>query len=223
LIDNGVSIPPDLLMGLNTIGAFKTYDYYLQTLTRLVQTLYVGAIGGEFIGIMDNLILGQISNAYENAWIDSGLELPPDNYIRDASQAMVIEQRGFVQGYYQAIVDAKIDQTPIDPLLQRASLWANQWNTAYNDGTRLIASNMGNKLVWREGGTIDKCPTCLALNGIVAFATEWDQSGFRPQSAPNNLLECQGWHCLCSLEVTEKRRSPNALSRLLDIATSRNV
>jgi hypothetical protein len=223
LIDKNVDIPSDLLNSLADIGALKTYDYYLSKLESLVKTLYVGAIGGEFVPIMENLILGQISNAYETAWVDSGFELPPDNYIRDASQAFVAEQQAFVQDFYRAIIDAKVDQTPIEPLLARAGLWANQWNTAYNDALRLIGVEEGSKMVWRFGATEEHCSTCLALNGIIAFASEWDESGVRPQNAPNQHLECGGWRCDCSLEVTDKRRSPNALTRILDAATAGNL
>jgi hypothetical protein len=222
-VDNNVDIPGDLVHDLVSIGALKTYDYYLGKLQSLVKTLYSGAIGGEFIPIMDNLVRGQIANAYETAWVDSGFELPPQDYIKSAFEAMYQDQRSYIDGFYKDIVDAKIDQTPIEPLLSRAELWANQWNTAYNDGLRLVSVEMGGKLVWRLGATEEHCSTCATLNGIVAFASEWDQSGVKPQNAPNGLLECGGWRCDCSLEGTDKRRSPNALARILDAATSANL
>jgi hypothetical protein len=222
-VDNNVDIPGDLVHDLVSIGALKTYDYYLGKLQSLVKTLYSGAIGGEFVSIMDNLVKGQIANAYETAWVDSGFELPPQDYIKSAFEAMYQDQRSFIDGFYKDIVDAKIDQTPIEPLLSRAELWANQWNTAYNDGLRLVSVEMGGKLVWRLGATEQHCPTCATLNGIVAFASEWDESGVKPQNAPNSALTCGGWRCDCSLEGTDKRRSPNALSRILDAATSANL
>jgi hypothetical protein len=220
-IKNHIAFPDDLLRDLHSIGALKTYDYYLRVLSRLVETLYSGAIGGEFVGIMENLVLGQISNAYETAWIDSGFELPPDNYIRDASQSRVLDQQVYIQDYYQAIVDAKIDKTSISPLLARAEQWANNWTAAYNDGILLIGIELGEKMQWHEGDTVDKCSTCVALDGIVMFAREWDTLGVHPQGYPNALLECGGGgpgnHCGCTLTPTDRRRSPGAFETVMNI------
>jgi hypothetical protein len=212
LISKNVEIPSDVLIDMHSIG-IKTYDYYLGKLQSLVKTLYSGAIGGEFVSIMDNLVKGQIANAYETAWVDSGFELPPADYIKSMYQ----DQRSFIDGFYKDIVDAKIDQTPIEPLLSRAELWANQWNTAYNDGLRLVSVEMGGKLMWHEGDTVDKCNTCVRLDGIVMFAREWEELGVHPQGGPNPLLECQGFRCGCSLEPTDRRRSPRAFDTVMNI------
>ena len=55
-------------------GEYKTYDYYLQQLTRLITSVYNGNLGGEFIDIMANLIQGQIYQAVNQAWLDSGMD-----------------------------------------------------------------------------------------------------------------------------------------------------
>jgi hypothetical protein len=216
LISKNVEIPSDVLIDMHSIG-IKTYDYFLGKLQSLVKTLYSGAIGGEFVSIMDNLVKGQIANAYESAWVDSGFELPPQDYIKSAFEAMYQDQRSYIDAFYKDIVDAKVDQTPIEPLLSRAELWANQWNTAYNDGIRLIGVQMGDKLEWVEGDTVDKCSTCLALNGIVMFAREWEELGVHPQGGPNPLLNCQGFHCGCFMRKTDRRRSPRAFDTVMNI------
>ena len=97
--------------------AAKTYDFFLSTVTNLIESVYEGSLGGEFTNIMRNLILGQISQAYEQAWLDDGNDLPPPEYLRDASQAAVLAQYEHVDGLYRDIVDAKIDKTPLAPLL----------------------------------------------------------------------------------------------------------
>lgn len=48
------------------------------------------------------------------------------------------------------------------------------------------------------------------LNGIVAYAREWNEYGIHPQSPPNDLLECGGWRCQCRLVSTAKRVTPKA-------------
>jgi len=103
----------------------------------------------------------------------------------------------------------------------RIDLWVSRYTDTVNQA-RIYFGNR-TRLEWIEGDTKDKCESCLALNGIVAFAFEWEQSGVRPQSPPNGALTCGGWECQCRLEVTDKRRTPNALQRIMDIAVASNV
>jgi hypothetical protein len=201
---------------------FKTFEFFRRTLTRLVRSLYNGFIGGEFVETISNLIRGQIIDAHVRAWNDEGGEGDPPPYLRVHAEGMVSKQLEHVQGFYTDIVDARINQTSIDPLLMRSDMWANRYNEAYNDAVKYITQESGGKLIWIYGEA-EHCETCQSLNGIVAFASEWTTSGFKPQSAPNALLECGGWQCKCRLEVTTKRRTPKALDRLMNIAVSRVI
>lgn len=196
--------------------AAKTYDYFLSTLAALVKSVYAGNLGGEFHSIMDNLILGQIGQAFEKAWTDDGNELPPPDYLREPLQAYVQDQQKYVDGFYKAIVDARVDGTPLDPLLARAQIWAGQYNGAYAEAVRLITVANGGRLVWKLGATEQHCTTCAALNGIVAYAKEWDSLGVHPRAPENPLLECGGWRCDCSLVPTTRRKSPKAYEMILN-------
>lgn len=196
--------------------SYKTYDYYLQTLRGLIRSVYNGDLGGGFIDIMANLIQGQLTQAFQQAIDESGLDWTAE--LREAVEGMILSEYTHVDGFYRDIVDARVDGTPIDPLLQRAVMWANRWNDAYNYALQLIASIFGQKMMWIYGDA-DHCNTCLSLNGIVAFASEWEQLNVRPQSPPNGHLECGGWNCQCRLVVTDQRRSPKAFDRILNITT----
>jgi hypothetical protein len=134
---------------------------------------------------------------------------------------MILNQFDFVDGFYRDIVDARVDGTPVAPLLARASLWAQRWTEAYNEAVRLITLNLGGNLEWKLGATEEHCPECAAFDGIVARASEWETLGIRPQNAPNNKLTCGGWKCDCSLTPTDKKRSPGAYGRLEEILLSR--
>jgi hypothetical protein len=103
----------------------------------------------------------------------------------------------------------------------RLDMWANRWTDVYGQA-RSATAEEGAKEEWVVGET-EHCSTCLALNGLVAYVTEWDAGGFRPQNPPNPLLECGGYRCQCERRPTNKRRSPNVLIRLLDLATSQNL
>lgn len=197
---------------------YKTFDYMLRAIEGLVRGVYTGTIGGQFIDTMANLISGQLLQAYRQAYEDEGFtESFMPEYLMQAYQADVLSQYDHVDGYYRAIVDARVDGMPIAPLLARAQLWAQRWTESYNKAVVLITAKEGGNLEWQLGATEQHCPECAALNGIVARATEWQTLGVRPQNAPNKHLTCEGWRCDCSLTPTTKRRSPNAYGRIEEI------
>lgn len=217
------AIDPPLELMVKIAGAMKSLPFFSRTIARLVKSVYDGVIGGEFIDTLKNLVKGQMRKAYEEAWTDDGNELPLPEYLKTAAEALADDQAGYVDGFYKAIIDARVSGASIDPLQARGELWANRYTQAKNDAVAAIAAESGGKLIWIEGDTVDKCDTCLALNGVVAYATEWQQAGFRPQNAPNQMLDCGGWKCGCRLEATDKRRSPRALETLMNIATARSI
>lgn len=184
---------------------YKTYDFFLHAFERLVINTYNGLIAGDFIDVVANLISGQLYDAYERAWMDDGNDLPLPYFLQQAADNDILIQYDFVDQFYRDIVDARIDKTPIAPLLQRVQLWANRYNESYNNGVHLIELQMGGKEVWRLGRTEKHCPECEKLNGVVAYAVEWEQSGYEPQNAPNLKLTCGGWKCDCSKEPTTER------------------
>jgi len=184
----------------------------------LVNGVYNGNIGGQFIDTLANIISGQLTQAYRQAWEDEGMTdyFAPD-YLSESLEAMILGQYDYVDQFYRDIIDARVDGTSVEPLLARAKLWANRWNEAYNEAVRLITLQGGGNLVW-EYGDAEHCNTCLSLNGIVARASEWDTLGVKPQG---DMLECGGWNCKCALVSTDKRRSPNAYGRIEEILLAR--
>ena len=194
--------------------AYKSQDFFLTAIERMVRNVYYGFMGGDFIDVMANLISGQIMDAYQQAWLDDGGSLPIPEYLTSAAEADILRQYDFVDQYYRDIVDARVDKTAVEPLIARAQLWANQWNNSYNNASLLIQKEEGGNLIWKLGATEKHCDTCSSLNGIVASAKEWEESGYKPQNPPNSYLTCGGWRCDCSLEPTEQRRSRNVRARL---------
>ena len=204
-------------------GVVKTYDYYLQQLTRLITSVYNGNLGGEFIDIMANLIQGQIYQAVNQAWLDSGMDGSLPDYLASLADDIVLGQYEHVDQLYRDIVDARLDGTPLAPLLARAPLWANQWNVAYREAIQTINFENGGNLVWRKGQTEHGCQTCADLDGIVMFASEWEELDVHPRGYPNPKLECNGGgpagYCDCELVPTDQRRSPNAFATVMNIVT----
>ena len=194
---------------------YKTTDYMLSVIEGLVNGVYNNLVGGDFIDAMANLISGQLTQAFQQAFEDEGYTdfVMPD-YLNAALESMILSQFDYVDQFYRDIVDARIDGTSISPLLARAQLWANQWQAAYNEAIRLMTLEGGGNLMWQEGDTIDKCGVCVGLDGLVMRASEWDALGIKPQS---HSLPCHGFNCHCSLVQTDKRRSPDAYGRAEEI------
>lgn len=193
---------------------YKTADQMQGRIENLVKALYKGTItAASFVDSMAALISRQITLAYREAWNDEGDGGKIPDYLTSASDEAILAQFDFVDQYARDIVDASVDKTPIDPLLSRAALWANRYTENYNNAVALIALQNGGKLEWVYGDT-DHCETCQSLNGIVAFASEWNEIGVKPQTAPNDMLECGGWKCQCYLEPTDKRRTKNAVEKI---------
>lgn len=201
-----------------TPAEYKTQDYYVANMERLIRSVYNDQLGGEFIDIMASLIQGQLTQAFQQAWMDEeGDGMMPD-YLTAELENMILSEYDHVDSFFREIVDARLDETPLEPLLSRAAVWANRWTDAYNTAVRLITSENGGNLIWRYGDA-EHCETCQSLNGIVARASEWEALGVHPQQPPNELIECGGWRCQCSLEPTDKRRSPKAFDTIMNIVS----
>jgi hypothetical protein len=84
----------------------------------------------------------------------------------------------------------------------RADMWSNRYNDVINQA-RLHFGGI-QLLEWVRGPTSDGCDDCIALDGIVATANEWEASGWRTQSQE---LACHGFNCLCQLKPTDKKRT----------------
>lgn len=221
---HGGELPIKTWADLIRLGVVKTYEFYLNTLIRLVRSVYQGYLGGEFIDIMANLVQGQINQAYGQAWIDEGDGGTMPEYLLDAATAFILQQYMHVDQYYRDIVDARIDGTSIEPLFVRAQMWAGQYDTAYRDALLLIHTENGGNLVWRKGQTEQGCETCARLDGLVMSAKDWDELGLHPRDYPNPQLACEGGgpanNCDCELVPTDQRRSPNARTDAMNIVMS---
>ena len=201
----------------------KTVEYYLAQMKGLIRAVYNNILGGEFIDIMANLISGQLRQAYELAWMEAGTGGAMPDYLEQSLQQMILGQYEYVDGFYREIVDARVDGTPVELLLQRAQAWAHQWEVAYREALQLIHLDTGGNMMWVKGNTEQGCSTCAALNGIVMSAKEWEELDVHPRGYPNPKLECEGGgpvnNCDCELSPTEQRRSPQAYQTVLNIVT----
>jgi hypothetical protein len=220
-IQHGVEIPADVLDFLGKdVKAIQDYD---NALTRIM-SIYLNDLRTQ---TLDNI--GNFGIAFANA-IEFGLNEAWRLGLRENDAEQTDEWQAIVDGIiaderthipdfaaYLTVVANNSESMgqAITTAQNRLSLWVNRYEDVMNQAI-VISAEEKTKLEWVYGDT-EHCETCAQLNGIVAYAREWDESGVRPQNPPNGMLTCGGWKCQCQLIPTTKRKSPNALDRILSI------
>jgi hypothetical protein len=205
----------NLLNAVRLVVAYtKTYDYYSRTIEGYVRDLYRGDIEeGDFVTQMSELIDAQLTRAWHEGMREN--ELDPVEDMEPEWQSMldeiILSEYDYVDNFAADIVAARDEQLDWEPLLSRAELWANRYNDVYNTS---VVTTGNQKLIWILGATEEHCDNCAALNGIVAWAEEWEESGVVPQNPPNMYLSCEGWRCDCQLIPTTARHTRNALDAI---------
>jgi hypothetical protein len=196
---------------------FKTLDFFIRVLMTWVSDLYSGNVAeAEFVDRLADLIDQQLTRAWNEGMRANGLDPFTDLDPECAAelQDIIANEYLFVDQFAADIIAGR--GGGINEFQRRASLWGNRYTDTTNRA-KLCTADAKSKLMWRMGATEEHCPTCSRLDGVVAYAREWEAAGIRPQSPPNGNLDCKGWNCKCELVPTKQRRSPKALDILLNI------
>ena len=206
--------------------AEKTYNEFRSRLWRAMLRLFHGGRDANFLGSFVRSIDQQLTEAWNEGAADMGVQ--PDEMSDDdiaILEAIVNSENDFVNNLADDIQGARESGVSEEQFVSgfgaRCNLWANRYTETVNRARMQFGAKV--RLMWQEGATEDKCETCKKLDGIVAFGYEWEEAGFHPQMPPNDMLECEGWNCQCTLEPTTRRRTPRALDKLTSIAVSSHL
>jgi hypothetical protein len=201
-------------------GEFKTLGTFNRQLWHAALDFYRGDIDAfEFI----DDYTASIENQLTRAWNEGAAAAGVDRQEMTSEDLAILQ--GMIQSEYEHILGlaGDLDQArlnlDLDEFRQQFKPRVQMWGNRYNDARNRAITHFGGKLrlEWVMGATEDHCGTCGRLNGIVAWASEWEQSGVKPQSPPNSRLQCGGWRCACILQPTDRRRSPRALERIMSV------
>ena len=199
---------PNYYIGLITASC-KTYAFFDRKVKQLTRDLYNGKITQDaMVDEMADLVQNQLERAWREGMRNNGLDPEKDMTPEweQVLQELIADEYEHVDGFAQAIVDARDSAPPEDPqknlagLLSRAELWSNRYNEVVS--YCMVITRPDDRFKWVYGDTVH-CRTCEDLNGIVATGKQWQDSGYRPQDPPNEKLDCGGWRCQCRLEYTE--------------------
>ena len=198
-------------------SALKTENYYQRVMWQAVRDMYNGGINSfEFETVMVQLIEGQLRRAWNAGMreigLDPSVDMTPD--FEAELQSIMLNEFEYVPKLVADISEAIALQTNIDPFKIRVEMWAKRYQDTLNQA-KIYCAKDNQKYEWIYTPDKDHCRTCLSLNGIVAYAREWEESGLKPQG---HNLQCRGFLCGCDLVLTSKRRTSNALGTLLTIA-----
>jgi hypothetical protein len=196
----------------------KTIDNFEVTMINDVHALYNRVMSHRsFIVDMTGIITRQLTEAW-NKGADEVMVLPEDYTDDDKAvlQGIIDSEVTFLDGLANDIEQAKADGKGWQQFQPRVDIWTNRYNDVQNQAKVYFGGKF--KLIWHLGATEQHCKSCSALNGIVAWAQEWDEAGVKPQNPPNDSISCGGWKCDCSLDSTTERRTNKALDKIMAIA-----
>lgn len=204
-----------------------TYDGYYKQLLNRINDLYTGVIDvSGFLDAMQVLIESQLTKAFRAAMKDNQIDpkiLSESNDFSQALNEMILSEYDYVDNLASDVQTAKNGLTGVSAFGARARMWANRYSQAYNTCVGMISEIEGGKLKWVYDDQKVHCPECLALNGIVARASEWSQLGLNPPNTPNNgKTTCNGFNCGCKLVPVTTNRSANAFNTILNIIVSKD-
>lgn len=205
-------------VGHRVKDAIKTVAFYQRSIEGLIRDLYRGDIGqADFENGLVDLIDQQLDRAWREGMrkneLDPEKDMTPE--MEQELERIKLAELDHVTGFAEAITEAaekdaenEKPKESLPGLYVRGGAWSNRYNDVVTQAVQFTAEP-DNKLAWRLGATEEHCETCAALDGLVATAEEWAESGFKPQAPPNGMLDCGGWRCDCSLEPTGDKISKN--------------
>lgn len=187
-------------------------ESYLRSLRSAVRGLWTDALSlADFRDAMESAIRKHLTAAWEAG--ARTMDVEPDELSADELKKrddFIDDEYGYIANFADAIRENnKARGGALAPLLTRAELWANRWDEVFAQA--MVMAGKDAKLEWVLGATEQHCTSCLALNGKVKRASEWDDYGILPRSRE---LECKGYNCDCELRKTNKRLSRGALPQI---------
>jgi hypothetical protein len=220
---NGVDIPPDVLDGLASVGliSVKALQDYDNSLTRLV-SIYLnelrthpGLPGASFGVDFANVVEAGLNEAWRLGIRENDAEMTDD--MQAVVDGVIAEERTHIPDLAAFLVEVAGNAATMGEAITlaqvRLSLWVSRYTDVYNQAV-LASADEKTKLIWTLGATEQHCSSCGQLDGVVAYAREWEAAQLRPQNPPHELLECGGWKCDCSLSPTNERHTRDAASIL---------
>lgn len=219
----------DTIPGLWSIVTIKTQEMLERQLRSRSLDLFRGDIdGNEFLDGFADVLGAQLTKAWNEGALESGVwEEDMTDEDMEILATLIDEEIEYIYQLGDDILSLSQETTPLtekealdvfrSQIGSRLDIWANRYNEVSNRARVHFGGK--EKYKWVLGATEKHCTTCSALNGLVAFAYEWDESSVIPGQSDSEYLECGGWRCDCTLQSvgSDEPRTRAALSRIKEI------
>jgi hypothetical protein len=189
-------------------------DAYQRNLRSAVRGLWSSVLDfDQFFSAMNSAITRGLTGAWHEGALECGIK--PDELSIEEEKALserIVKERSYIADFGEVIeANSKTNKGQLTPLFGRLNTWTNRYLDITNEAKIIACADQ--KLVWRLGATEQHCKTCPRLHGRVKRASYWNKVGIRPQNPPNPAIECGGWRCKCTLEITNEPISKGPLPR----------
>jgi len=160
-----------------------------------------------------DLMFSAIDRGLRSAWMEGAKDIgiAPDEVTPNEQvmlTSLIFREYSFVSGLATYIFQNNQEISKLTKqnltvtysrIIARVEVWVNRYKDVVNRAK--VVSEKNPKLKWVLGRTKETCETCGKLAGKVRRADWWEEN-VMPQQPPNPALQCQGWKCGCSLEMT---------------------
>lgn len=201
---------PDAPNSVPQAKALKSFEDYRRSLRALTRGYWSGELAAfDFTDGMTSAIQRHFEQAWEQGESINGVQLGERSAAAQARLDLAINTEiSYIAGFAQAIAeDSKSNGGALQPMLDRAELWANGYGRIVNMAQVMSGNDL--KYRWVLGDTIEHCFSCEGYAGKIYRASVWSEVleplGLMPQG---KSLSCGGWQCKCYFEVTTDRATP---------------
>lgn len=223
IISSSAEYDPDWIYRVRTLGraTIKSISTFRARLQGAVDRILSGGADASFMSTFARSIDVELTKAWSEGADTVGVA--PDEMTDDDIKqlgSIIDNEDNYIAGLADEIRGDQLKEMKPESLASKYGARVDVWATRYPDVVNRAMLWFGKKtrLIWRLGNT-EHCKICSRLSGIVAFSSEWQESGVHPSDPPNPTLSkdrggCGGWRCGCRMETTTARRSVNALKKL---------
>jgi hypothetical protein len=189
-------------------------DNFRSAIRAAIRGLWTGALSdAEFDEVMRTAIEREFWLAFAEGIGGCGYtlaDLEPEEL--DVVTNAIASNEDYIDNFSLAIQTEQLYGGSLDKVMERGELWINRYREIVSLGRVTICGDQ--RLEWVLGKTEEHCESCAKLNGIVKRAKFWESHNVHPQGAPNDMIECGGWRCDCSLKPTTKPVTRGSLPSL---------
>lgn len=192
---------------------YKSFDDYRRSLRSLARGYWAGELSA--FDYTDGMV-SAISRHFKQAWqeVEQQFSITSDERTSASQDALTLAintEISFISGFASAIeAGSKANGGALQPLLDRAELWANGYDRIMTLAQTIIGSDR--KFRWVRDELKDSCADCIQYDGLVFFGSQWEAAGVRPKMWE---LQCHGVNCGCELEGTALPKTRGSVPPLI--------